>query len=69
MNRVRLPAYEQLFGARAADLGLVVVRTFSWSGLVDEASASHPNYELARKTYSEAELLTRGMTALLRRRA
>jgi ubiquinone/menaquinone biosynthesis C-methylase UbiE len=68
MNRLRLGVYENLFRVRAAEMGLELVRCHSWSGVVSESHLEHPNFALALKTYSREELLTRGMTALLRKR-
>jgi len=67
LNRHRLGVYQRLFGVSAKELGLNVLAQQSWSGVVDDANLLHENWELALKTYSREELLTRGMYVLMRK--
>jgi ubiquinone/menaquinone biosynthesis C-methylase UbiE len=68
MNRHRLAVFERLFRVTAGEIGLELKLFRTWSGVVDDAHLKHPNYRIARETYSHEELTTRGMVALLRRR-
>jgi len=68
MNHVRLPVYERLFRVRAGEMGLDLLLFRSWSGTVHASHLEHPNFARALETYAREELLTRGMTAVLRKR-
>jgi ubiquinone/menaquinone biosynthesis C-methylase UbiE len=68
MNKVRLADFERIFAAVEAEgLGKIEFRN-SWSGTVDKDSTDHPNYSVARSLgYTERELLTRGLSFVIRR--
>jgi ubiquinone/menaquinone biosynthesis C-methylase UbiE len=69
MNRLRLPFYHDLFHVTATHLGLDLVLCRAWTGVVSERSLTHPNFLIALKTYPRAELMTRGMVAVLCKRS
>lgn len=69
MNRLRLSSYDRLFGVKAGEMGLEIKLRRSWTGVVSESHLEHPNFELAGRTYSREELMTRGMVVLVRKRS
>jgi ubiquinone/menaquinone biosynthesis C-methylase UbiE len=68
MNKVRLEKFEQYFSSVVSDgLGTIEFRN-SWSGTVDKTSTEHPNYSAALSLgYSKRELLTRGLSFVIKR--
>jgi len=69
MNRVRLREYVRLFEAVAPSARLEVLDYQWWSGVTDETHRSHENLGAALKqSYSMDELMTRGISAVLRKR-
>lgn len=69
MNHVRLPVYKSLFEASLPELGLERLVYRWWSGVTSEAHLTHPHFAEAARRYSQEELLTRGMAAVLRKTA
>ena len=69
MNRVRLPTFERIFQITAGENGLDLILHRSWCGVANEDHYRHTNFAVALRTYSREELTTRGMAALLRKRA
>jgi ubiquinone/menaquinone biosynthesis C-methylase UbiE len=68
MNRRRLCDYDKLLRDGVASLGFDLVWHQRWTGVADPVHTSHGNFAVARRSYSEEELLTRGMTSVLRKR-
>lgn len=53
-----------MFRNSAVLSGLDLVWHQRWTGVASPGNASHRNFALARRMYSEEELLTRGMAAI-----
>lgn len=67
MNRKRLAEYREVFDSVRDRTEYLV--EYEWTGCVLPTHPDHPNYKRCRKAgYSEEELMTRGMTKLIRKK-
>ncbi len=67
MNRWRLSQFTDLFEDRASAFGLSLVWMSSWKGVSESTHMNVEYFESLKQRYSEDELLTRGMSAVLLR--
>lgn len=70
MNRKRLTEFKDIFADVIAKGQVEAISELSWSGVTNEAHLKHPNYLKCREAgFSDADLTTRGLEYVLRKKA